>query len=80
MAVVIALSASSAFMLPIATSPSAIVSCSGYVPQKIMMRSDLLPNIRFTLLIANIGPLLSAALVCPSDMHTRHLAENTGYA
>lgn len=55
MAVVIALSASCAFMLPVATPPNAIVYSSGYVPQKIMMRTGLLLNISFALLIASVA-------------------------
>jgi len=52
MAVVIALSASCAFMLPVATPPNAIVYSSGLVPQKSMMRAGLLLNLSFALLIA----------------------------
>ena len=55
MAVVIALSASCAFMLPVATPPNAIVYSSGFVPQKNMMRAGLLLNISFAFLIATIG-------------------------
>jgi sodium-dependent dicarboxylate transporter 2/3/5 len=55
MAVVIALSASCAFMLPVATPPNAIVYSSGFVPQKSMMRAGLLLNISFAFLIATIG-------------------------
>ncbi|MCP4009241.1 MAG: SLC13/DASS family transporter [Proteobacteria bacterium] len=55
MAVVIALSASCAFMLPVATPPNAIVYSSGFVPQKNMLRAGLLLNLCFALLIATIG-------------------------
>jgi len=55
MAVVIALSASCAFMLPVATPPNAIVYSSGFVPQKNMLRAGLLLNLCFALLITTIG-------------------------
>ena len=57
-AVVIALSASCAFMLPVATPPNAIVFSSGYVPQKQMMRAGLLLNLIFSVVIASIATLL----------------------
>lgn len=57
-AVVIALSASCAFMLPVATPPNAIVFSSGYVPQKQMMRAGLLLNIVFSIVIATVASLL----------------------
>jgi len=60
MAVVIALSASCAFMLPVATPPNAIVYSSGCVPQKKMMRAGLLLNLCFALLIATVGWWLMA--------------------
>jgi len=55
MAVVIALSASCAFMLPVATPPNAIVYSSGFGPPKSMMRAGLLLNLCFAFLIATIG-------------------------
>ncbi|MFA9418839.1 MAG: DASS family sodium-coupled anion symporter [Gammaproteobacteria bacterium] len=55
MAVVIALSASCAFMLPVATPPNAIVYSSGFVPQKNMVRAGLLLNLSFAILIATVG-------------------------
>jgi len=55
MAVVIALSASCAFMLPVATPPNAIVYSSGCVPQKTMMRAGLVLNLCFAFLISTIG-------------------------
>jgi sodium-dependent dicarboxylate transporter 2/3/5 len=55
MAVVIALSASCAFMLPVATPPNAIVYSSGFVAQKSMMRAGLLLNLSFAILIATVG-------------------------
>lgn len=55
MAVVIALSASCAFMLPVATPPNAIVYSSGFVPQKSMLVAGLLLNLCFALLIATMG-------------------------
>lgn len=57
-AVVIALSASCAFMLPVATPPNAIVFSSGYIPQKQMMRAGLLLNLVFSVVIASIATLL----------------------
>jgi sodium-dependent dicarboxylate transporter 2/3/5 len=55
MAVVIALSASCAFMLPVATPPNAIVYSSGCIPQKTMMRAGLVLNLCFAFLISTIG-------------------------
>jgi sodium-dependent dicarboxylate transporter 2/3/5 len=60
MAVIIALSASCAFMLPVATPPNAIVYSSGCVPQKKMMRAGLVLNLCFAFLIATIGWWLMA--------------------
>ena len=57
-AVVIALSASCAFMLPVATPPNAIVFSSGFVPQKQMMRAGLLLNLVFAVVIASIASLI----------------------
>lgn len=57
--IVIALSASCAFMLPVATPPNAIVFSSGYVPQKQMMQVGLLLNVFFAVVIASIATLLS---------------------
>ena len=57
-AVVIALSASCAFMLPVATPPNAIVFSSGFIPQKQMMRAGLLLNLVFAAVIASIASLL----------------------
>tara|TARA_R110001592_G_C13133168_1_gene746731 strand:- start:792 stop:2129 length:1338 start_codon:yes stop_codon:yes gene_type:complete len=55
--VVIALSASCAFMLPVATPPNAIVFSSGYVPQKQMMRAGLALNLIFSVVIASIATI-----------------------
>jgi sodium-dependent dicarboxylate transporter 2/3/5 len=55
MAVVIALSASCAFMLPVATPPNAIVYSSGFVPQKKMMRAGLILNTTIAFVIASIA-------------------------
>jgi len=55
MAVVIALSASCAFMLPVAIPPNAIVFSSGFVPQKEMMRAGLMLNITIALVTASIA-------------------------
>jgi sodium-dependent dicarboxylate transporter 2/3/5 len=49
----IALAASCAFMLPVATPPNAIVFSSGYIPQKIMMESGLILNLIFGLIITS---------------------------
>ena len=57
-AVVIALSASCAFMLPVATPPNAIVFSSGFVPQKQMMRAGLLLNLVFAVVIASVASLI----------------------
>ena len=45
LAIAIAVSASCAFMLPVATPPNALVYATQEVPQKIMMRTGLLLNI-----------------------------------
>jgi len=55
MAVVIALSASCAFMLPVATPPNAIVFSSGFVPQKKMMHAGLILNVTMAFVIASIA-------------------------
>ncbi|SJZ97198.1 solute carrier family 13 (sodium-dependent dicarboxylate transporter), member 2/3/5 [Oceanospirillum multiglobuliferum] len=52
LASVIAISASCAFMLPVATPPNAIVFGSGYVPQGQMMRTGIYLNIAMIILIA----------------------------
>lgn len=52
LASVIAISASCAFMLPVATPPNAIVFGSGYVPQGQMMRAGIYLNIAMIVLIA----------------------------
>ncbi len=54
----LALAASCAFMLPVATPPNAIVFGTGRVPQRAMIRAGLVLNVVFVLLLA----LLSAAL------------------
>lgn len=54
-AVVIALCASCAFMLPVATPPNAIVFSSGLVPQKQMMRAGLVLNLLIALVIASVA-------------------------
>ena len=48
----IALAASCAFMLPVATPPNAIVFGSGYIPQSTMMKVGLVLNVIFSLLLA----------------------------
>lgn len=57
-AVLIALCASCAFMLPVATPPNAIVFSSGYIPQKQMMRAGFLLNVLFSIVIATIAMLI----------------------
>ncbi|TVO71481.1 MAG: DASS family sodium-coupled anion symporter [Sedimenticola selenatireducens] len=52
MAVVIAIAASSAFMLPVATPPNAIVFGSGYIPQSQMIRIGLVLNLVLACLIS----------------------------
>lgn len=52
MAVVIAIAASCAFMLPVATPPNAIVYGSGYVPQGRMMRAGIVMNLVLGCLIS----------------------------
>ncbi|NOR51404.1 MAG: Anion transporter, partial [Gammaproteobacteria bacterium] len=54
MAALIAISASCAFMLPVATPPNAIVFGSGYIPQRQMMRVGIVLNLVMSLLIASV--------------------------
>jgi len=54
-AVVIALCASCAFMLPVATPPNAIVFSSGRVPQGQMMRAGFVLNLVIALVIATVA-------------------------
>lgn len=54
MAAMIAISASCAFMLPVATPPNAIVFGSGYIPQRQMMRVGIVLNLVMSLLIASV--------------------------
>ena len=56
-AVLIALCASCAFMLPVATPPNALVYSSGFVPQKQMMRVGLVLNLTFALVMAALFSL-----------------------
>ncbi|MCW8827038.1 MAG: DASS family sodium-coupled anion symporter [Gammaproteobacteria bacterium] len=58
MAVMIAISASCAFMLPVATPPNAIVFGSGYIPQRQMMRVGMVLNLLLSLLIASVVGLV----------------------
>ncbi|WP_415902686.1 SLC13 family permease [Neptuniibacter sp. QD29_5] len=53
LAIAIAISASCAFMLPVATPPNAIVFGTGYVPQKKMMRTGLFLNLLCVVLISS---------------------------
>lgn len=52
MSVLIAIGASCAFMLPVATPPNAIVFACGHIQQREMMRAGLALNLVFTLLLA----------------------------
>jgi len=52
MTVVIAIAASCAFMLPVATPPNAIVYGSGYIPQSQMMRTGMVMNLVLACLIS----------------------------
>jgi sodium-dependent dicarboxylate transporter 2/3/5 len=54
-AIIIALAASCAFMLPVATPPNAIVFGTGYVPQKSMMRVGLILNMVLIALITALA-------------------------
>ena len=58
LAVVIALCASCAFMLPVATPPNAIVFSSGLVSQRQMMRAGLVLNLTFAVVIASVARIL----------------------
>ena len=55
MAAVIAIAASCAFMLPVATPPNAIVYGSGVVPQRQMMRAGIFLNVVMTALITGFA-------------------------
>ena len=55
MGVMIALSASCAFMLPVATPPNAIVYGTGYVPQKAMINVGFVLNVVLIILIASLA-------------------------
>lgn len=57
-AVIIALCASCAFMLPVATPPNAIVFSSNLIPQQQMMRAGLVLNIVFAVVIAGMASLI----------------------
>lgn len=50
--VLIAASASCAFMLPVATPPNALVFASGFIRQQEMMRAGLALNVVFTVILA----------------------------
>lgn len=53
LAIAIAISASCAFMLPVATPPNAIVFGTGYVPQQKMMKIGFFLNLLCVVLISN---------------------------
>lgn len=54
----LALAASCAFMLPVATPPNAIVFATGRVPQRTMIRVGLVLNVLFVVLITLISLLI----------------------
>jgi len=58
MAAVIAVAASCAFMLPVATPPNAIVYGSGYLPQRQMMRAGMVLNVIMIAIITGGASLL----------------------
>ena len=49
----IAIAASCAFILPVATPPNAIVFSSGYIPQNTMMKVGLILNLIFSMIITS---------------------------
>ena len=53
----LALAASCAFMLPVATPPNAIVFGTGRVPQRVMMRVGLVLNLVFVLALTLLAQL-----------------------
>ena len=53
--VLIAVGASCAFMLPVATPPNAIVFASGYIKQREMMRAGLVLNLVFTVILTMLA-------------------------
>ena len=54
----LAIAASCAFMLPIATPPNAIVFGSGKIAQRTMMRTGIVLNICFALILTLLGTIL----------------------
>lgn len=54
MVIMIAVCASCAFMLPVATPPNALVFSSGLVPQRKMMTAGLILNLSFALLLSSL--------------------------
>lgn len=58
-AVLVAICASCAFMLPVATPPNAIVYGSGLVPQKVMMRCGFYLNLACIVVLTSLGYLRS---------------------
>jgi sodium-dependent dicarboxylate transporter 2/3/5 len=58
MAAVIAIAASCAFMLPVATPPNAIVYGSGAVPQTQMMRAGIVLNAAMTAVITGAAMMM----------------------
>lgn len=57
-AILIALCASCAFMLPVATPPNAIVFGSGFIRQKDMMRAGLIINLMCAIIISSIAYIM----------------------
>lgn len=58
--ITIAIAASCAFMLPVATPPNAIVFGTGYVPQKEMMKTGIFLNLTSTVVVALFAWLVLA--------------------
>ncbi len=58
--ITIAIAASCAFMLPVATPPNAIVFGTGYVPQKVMMKTGIFLNLTSTIVVTLFAWLVLA--------------------
>ena len=69
--VLIAVGASCAFMLPVATPPNAIVFASGHIQQREMMRAGLVLNLVFTVILTMLAYFMGISSTevrpqCPS--------------
>ncbi len=74
MMILVTISASCAFMLPVATPPNAIVFGSGYVPMSKMIKGGIILNIMGTIIITLIVyffilPVWGASIKMPSWAH-----------